>query len=77
MKSETITHTEYLIRIVVPKTTREMRVRHSSQFTPAIRDALHAAIKRAARKALQEYIRAGRLDRCFRVEGGGGGPCFS
>jgi len=68
MKSETITHTEYAIRIVVPKTTHEMGVRHARQFTPAIRDAIEAAIKSAARKALREYIRAGRLDRCFRVE---------
>jgi hypothetical protein len=68
MKSETITQTEYLVRIIVPRTTHKMRVRHGRQFTPAIRDAFHAAIKRAARKALQEYIRAGRLDRCFRVE---------
>jgi hypothetical protein len=45
-----------------------MRGRHGRQFTTAIRDAIHVAIKRAARKALQEYIRAGRLDRCFRVE---------
>lgn len=69
MKSETITHTEYTIRIVAPKTTHEMRVRHARQFTPAIRDAIEAAIKSAARKSLREYFRTGKLDRCFRVEG--------
>ena len=69
MKSETITQTEYLVRIIVPWTTREMRVQHARQFTLAIRDAIQAAITSAARKALREYFRAGKLDRCFRVEG--------
>lgn len=65
MQGETVTQTEYIVRMLVPRTTHEMYLR---QFTPAIRDAIHAAVKQAAQVALREYIESGQLDDCFVVK---------
>jgi hypothetical protein len=67
MQGDTVTQTEYVVRILVPRTTHEMHLRHSSQFTPAIRDAIHAAVRQAAQVALRQYIESGELDDCFVV----------
>lgn len=68
MQGETVTQTEYVVRILVPRTTHEMYLRHSSQFTPTIRDAIHAAVRQAAQVVLRQYIESGELDDCFVVK---------
>jgi hypothetical protein len=68
MKGETITQTEYLVRIVTPKGAPETNLRLARQFTPTIHKAIAAAIQRAAAKALRRYIGFGKLDKSFRVQ---------
>lgn len=68
MQGETVTQTEYVVRVLVPRTTHEMYVRHCSQFTLAIRDAIYAAVRQAAHEALQKHIDSGELDDCFMVK---------
>jgi hypothetical protein len=67
MKSKTITHTEYAIRIVTPESTPELNLRLGHQFTPTINKAIGTDIERAAKKALVRYVGSGKLDKCFRV----------
>jgi hypothetical protein len=69
MKSETITQTEYAVRIVTPKGTPETNLRLGHQFTPTINKAIGTAIQQAAKKALRRYVSSGKLDKCFRVQG--------
>jgi hypothetical protein len=68
MKGETITQTEYVVRIVTLKGTPETNLRLGRQFTPTINKAIAAAIQRAAAKALRRYIGFGKLDKCFRLQ---------
>ncbi len=68
MRGKTVTQTEYVVRIVTPKAAQETSLSLAHQFTPVINQAIQAAIKRAAAKALRRYIGSGRLGKCFRVQ---------
>lgn len=68
MRNRRVTQTEYIIRISAAKSTHEMFVKHCSQFSKSICDSLRDAISAAAREALSEHIKAGRLDKAFRVD---------
>jgi len=67
MKGETITQTEYVVRIVTPKSAPETNRRLGHEFTPTINRAIGRAIQKAAASALAHYIRSGRLDNSFRL----------
>jgi hypothetical protein len=65
----TIAQTTYLVTIVATKSTPEANFRMCRQFTPTINRAIGLVIRKAAERALEHYVRFGRLDKSFRVEG--------
>lgn len=67
MSNKRVTQTEYVVRVSVPKSTHAMYVKHCSQFSKSISYSIRKAILAAARKALREDIKAGRLDKAFKV----------
>jgi predicted HicB family RNase H-like nuclease len=62
-----ITHTEYHVEIFLKRRTRESARKYSHQLTQRIEDSIYDAIFQAARKKIQEHIRAGRLAKGFGV----------
>jgi hypothetical protein len=60
-----ITHTEYFVEIVSKKRTRAVTRRDSRQFTDGICKLIEVAILRAARAAVRESIKSGKLSRRF------------
>jgi hypothetical protein len=66
---ETIVQTTYMVTIIAAKGTPETNLWVGRHFTPTIKRAIHAAIQKAAAGAVAHYVRCGKLDRSFRVEG--------
>lgn len=63
-----ITHTEYQVEIFFACKTRASARKSSHQFTKRIEDSIYDAIFQAARKKVQEHIKAGRLAKGFGVK---------
>ena len=68
MPSERVTHTEYIVRISVPKTTHEDFILRSAEFSKPVHDEIRRAISVAAQRVLRNYIRAGKLHRTFTAD---------
>jgi hypothetical protein len=67
MKNRT-THTEYVVRISSPKCTHKTFLCHCKQFNKAVCESIRVSILAAARNALREHIRKGKLAEGFRVD---------
>lgn len=63
-----ITHTEYHVQIFFARRTRAAARKSSHQFSKKIEDSIYHALSEAARKQLQEHVKAGRLARGFGPE---------
>jgi hypothetical protein len=68
MDGKTATQASYVVRFVTPSTSERVNLRLSRQFTPATREAIRAAIKRAVLKELKRYIGLGGFDKSFRLQ---------
>ena len=68
MPSERVTHTEYIVRISVPKTTHEDFILRNAEFSKPVHDEIRRAISVAAQRALMNCIRAGKLHRTFTAD---------
>jgi hypothetical protein len=58
-----------MVTIIAGKGTSEANLWIGRRFTPTINRAIGAAIQKAATRALAHYVRCGKLDKSFRVEG--------
>lgn len=67
MRAKTLTLIEYIVRITASAATHAASRRHSSQFSPAMRNRLLAAIRATARREIRAWIKARLLDRSFKV----------